>query len=57
LPDAFCFTIESFVKKIKPDKSALLHYSGAEDEKFYNQPILNMQKLTEWCKEALKHLV
>jgi phosphoribosyl 1,2-cyclic phosphodiesterase len=46
----FSFTLSSFIKLIKPEKTVLMHYSGSEDEKYYNQPRLNSGELKDWLK-------
>ncbi len=54
----FIFDIISFVKKVNPEKIAFVHYSGTEDEKYYQQPILNPSELKSWIiKEFCNHRI
>lgn len=47
--------ILDFIKLFSPKKTALVHYSGLEDKKYYNQEILKTSELEEWAnKEAKK---
>ncbi len=46
----FSFSVSSFIEMINPKKSVLIHYSGSEDEKYYNQKILNTSELELWAK-------
>lgn len=45
---SFHFTMDSFVKSISPKKVVLVHYSGGEDEKYYNMDRLNEKELASW---------
>ncbi|HAF29018.1 MAG TPA: hypothetical protein DCG75_08215 [Bacteroidales bacterium] len=50
----FIFSISSFVELIKPKKAALIHYSGSEDEKYYEQSILNSAELGLWIEDQFQ---
>ncbi|MCD4833766.1 MAG: hypothetical protein K8R31_08235 [Bacteroidales bacterium] len=52
----FPLTISSFVTMIKPKKTALIHYSGSEDEKYYSEKILSSSELMLWVKNAFHEL-
>ena len=45
------FNVFEFVKRIKPQNTLLVHYSGWEDKKYYNQEILNETQLEKWITE------
>ncbi|PLX23532.1 MAG: hypothetical protein C0597_00830 [Marinilabiliales bacterium] len=49
----FYFTLESFIKRISPHKVALIHYSGGEDLKYYNENILTTQELELWANNSI----
>ena len=49
----FHLTIESFIKSICPKKVALIHYSGGEDHKYYNEPILTDKQLEQWTNDNI----
>jgi len=46
-----CLSIFDFSIRIKPKKIGFVHYSGAEDQKYYSEAILNAQKLSTWVKK------
>lgn len=48
------WSITDFVKKINPTTTALVHYSGNEDEKYYNEKIMNSEELEKWANANLK---
>jgi hypothetical protein len=49
------FNVFEFVKRIKPQNTLLVHYSGWEDKKYHQQDILNEIQLQNWIdKEATK---
>lgn len=50
----FIFSISSFVELIKPKRAALIHYSGSEDEKYYDQSILNTTELGLWIEDQFQ---
>lgn len=52
----FPFTISSFIKIICPKKTALIHYSGSEDEKYYKEKILSASELEEWVKSEFNKM-
>lgn len=47
------WSISDFVNKVKPTTTALIHYSGSEDEKYYNEKILNSEELEKWANSSL----
>jgi hypothetical protein len=49
----FYFTLETFIERISPQKVALIHYSGGEDLKYYNENILTTQELELWVNNLL----
>ncbi|MDY6801565.1 MAG: MBL fold metallo-hydrolase [Bacteroidota bacterium] len=51
----FIFDCISFIKRIQPEQVVFLHYSGSEDEKYYQQPILNSRKLQTWIKNIIRN--
>ncbi len=56
--ERLCFSIHDFLKKITPKSIALIHYSGDEDQRYYNERRLNEKQLQEWMLElntAEKH--
>ena len=55
-PNRFHFTIESFIKSINPQKVAFLHYSGDEDEKYYNEDILKDSELIDWIRHVFSEM-
>jgi hypothetical protein len=50
----FLFLVSSFVKMIRSEKTALVHYSGSEDEKYHEEKVLNTSELEEWVEVAFK---
>ncbi|MCF6240048.1 MAG: MBL fold metallo-hydrolase [Bacteroidales bacterium] len=44
-------SVFDFVRKINAKKAFLVHYSGAEDYKYYEKNILNTQKLASFANE------
>ncbi|MCK4745956.1 MAG: MBL fold metallo-hydrolase, partial [Bacteroidales bacterium] len=46
------FTILEFLNRIGPQKVALVHYSGSEDQKYYGEPMLTAGELEDWVKET-----
>ncbi len=53
-PEAFHFTVESFMKAINPKKVAFIHYSGSEDQKYYNEKILKDSELINWINQSIR---
>lgn len=51
--DSFCFSVLDLLKKIKPKSVALIHYSGDEDERYYNERRLNEKELQKWMLEPI----
>ena len=43
------FTIIDFCKRILPENIVLVHYSGIEDKKYYNEPLLSKPELQSWA--------
>ncbi|MBI1763923.1 MAG: MBL fold metallo-hydrolase [Acidobacteria bacterium] len=43
-----CWSIDTFVKWTAPQSVALVHYSGYEDAKEHNEPILTDTELLDW---------
>lgn len=48
------FSIVDFLKSVPISSVNLVHYSGTEDRKFYNQQILNRKELEEWATKQAK---
>jgi len=48
------FNVFEFVRRIKPQNTLLVHYSGWEDKKYYNQEILNETQLEKWIIQEAK---
>jgi hypothetical protein len=46
------FTILEFMNRIRPRKVVLVHYSGAEDQKYYGEPLLKAGELESWVRET-----
>jgi len=53
----FHFTLESFIKRIQAQKVALIHYSGAEDKKYYNKEIFTDQELNIFVNKHFNTMV
>jgi glyoxylase-like metal-dependent hydrolase (beta-lactamase superfamily II) len=47
------FTILEFLQMISPRKVALVHYSGAEDLKYYGEPLLSSAQMEGWVKKTV----
>ncbi|MCK4663303.1 MAG: hypothetical protein KAT68_10585 [Bacteroidales bacterium] len=45
------FNVFDFAKRISPKNVMLVHYSGKEDDKYYNQPQLSEKELIRWVNE------
>ena len=52
----FPCTVASFIDIINPKKTAFIHYSGSEDEKYHKEKILNTSELEEWIKAEFKKM-
>ncbi len=52
---SFIFDIISFVEQILPKQVVFLHYSGSEDEKYYQEAILNSSELQVWIKNIIRN--
>lgn len=52
----FIFSINSFISFIRPEKTALIHYSGSEDERYYADKILSHSELELWLKKVSENL-
>lgn len=48
------FTILEFLQQTEPARIMLVHYSGAEDWKYYTEPQLPADALLEWVKDTLR---
>jgi glyoxylase-like metal-dependent hydrolase (beta-lactamase superfamily II) len=49
------FTVLEFLNRIGARNAMLVHYSGAEDRKYYGKPMLTAGQMVHWVKEtALK---
>ncbi|HER09993.1 MAG TPA: MBL fold metallo-hydrolase [Bacteroides sp.] len=48
------FTILELIRKITPRKVVLVHYSGAEDLKYYREPILTAGELSAWANRTAR---
>ena len=46
------FTILEFLQRIDPQRIVPVHYSGAEDLKYYNDSILSGQELLSWISQT-----
>lgn len=46
------YCITDFLKIVPVQKVNLIHFSGTEDKKFYNQLILGRNELTDWAKKT-----
>ena len=56
-PEGQPFVLLDFLRQINPMHTAVVHYSGSEDEKYYGQPRLSLQDLTTWMiAEGKKYL-
>ena len=44
----FCLTVFDLVKKINPEITLPVHYSGQEDKSYYHKTILNSKGLQNW---------
>jgi glyoxylase-like metal-dependent hydrolase (beta-lactamase superfamily II) len=44
-------SIFDFIQQVKPQKVCLMHYSGLEDRKYYQQDLLSMDGLEQWTLE------
>ncbi|MEE4199054.1 MAG: MBL fold metallo-hydrolase [Bacteroidales bacterium] len=53
--DHFIFDNLSFIRRIQPKKVTFLHYSGAEDEKYYQQSLLNPSALKSWIEKQMNY--
>ncbi|MGM0505423.1 MAG: MBL fold metallo-hydrolase [Bacteroidota bacterium] len=51
----FIFDSLSFVKQTKPKQVVFMHYSGNEDEKYYQESILNHSELQSWIKNIIRN--
>jgi len=51
----FIFDSLSFVKYTEPKQVVFLHYSGIEDEKYYQESILNPSELQSWIKNIIRN--
>ena len=50
------YSVFDFVKKIEPETTIPVHYSGAEDKKYHDQEILDDCQLQKWLNgQELKH--
>lgn len=50
-PDDLYWSLLEWIKRIKPEKTLLVHYSGREDEKYHNKPLMNSSRLGAWAKQ------
>ncbi len=50
-PEIFHFSISDFCKVIKPEKVFPVHYSGGEDEKYYQSHRLSRKEFQNWLNE------
>jgi len=48
-PGEHPFTIMEFLRYLEPRKVMLVHYSGMEDQKYYNEPALPAGELHSWA--------
>lgn len=55
-PDEFHFTAESFITAMEPKNVAFIHYSGSEDEKYYESKILNDSELITWIEKNIRQV-
>jgi phosphoribosyl 1,2-cyclic phosphodiesterase len=51
----FIFDSLSFIEKIQPEQVVFLHYSGSEDEKYYQESILNSNELQIWTQNVIQN--
>jgi hypothetical protein len=42
------FVLLEFLNRISPRNAAIVHYSGSEDKKYYDHPVLSSQELSSW---------
>lgn len=50
LEDLYWSLLE-WVKQLNPEKILLVHYSGREDEKYHDKPLLDGQQLEAWVQQ------
>lgn len=50
-PDDLYWSLLEWIKRINPEKTLLVHYSGREDEKYHNKPLMNSSQLGAWAKQ------
>ncbi len=48
------FTILEFAQRLNAAKVLLVHYSGAEDQKYYGEPQLSEEQLIRWVKDTAR---
>ncbi len=46
------FCVLDFVKKTVPDRTIPVHYGGLEDQKYYNDRILDAVRLDKWIRDV-----
>jgi phosphoribosyl 1,2-cyclic phosphodiesterase len=47
------FTVFDFIERIHPKIAIPVHYSGLEDEKYYNKTILNSVEMQNWLNNSV----
>ena len=47
------FSISEFLKSAEIAHTKLIHYSGYEDDKYYNEKVLNDQELETWANQII----
>jgi len=48
------WSLSDFIKKVNPTTTALVHYSGSEDEKYYNEKIMTTEELEYWANSKIQ---
>jgi glyoxylase-like metal-dependent hydrolase (beta-lactamase superfamily II) len=51
-PGSQPFTILEFLERVRARKVVLVHYSGAQDQKYYGKPMLSSRQLRDWVNET-----
>lgn len=50
-PKDLYWSLLEWIKRLNPEKTLLVHYSGWEDEKYHDKPLMDGPQLEAWAKQ------
>jgi len=50
-PKDMYWSLLEWIKRLSPEKTLLVHYSGREDEKYHDKPLMDGPQLEVWAKQ------